>query len=219
MKKVVCLIIALTVASLCFAEDDKPYTFAGIPWGTTKEDIIKFVAEKTDFKEYSSEYLSIHSDKHYNSLVYESKSSKIAFCFFRDNSKPDTKSPLSSVEIVSRRYSSNDKELSEEDFQKHLNTLIKKYGEPLYLKNATQKTYQKIYLSQMQELYETPFNGLFQNMKIMWIDDEAAIIITEDYSYSWHIIYTCDGAVMNKFFDNILPYSTNKEKQSLDDMF
>ena len=71
----------------------------------------------------------------------------------------------------------------------------------------------------MQELYETPFNGLFQNMKIMWIDDEAAIIITEDYSYSWHIIYTCDGAVMNKFFDNILPYSTNKEKQSLEDMF
>lgn len=214
MKKVVCLIIALTVASLCFAEDDKPYTFAGIPWGTTKEDIIKFVAEKTDF-EASTGY--VYSDNHYNKLVYKSGSSKIAFCFYRDEFTSDKESPLSSVEIVSRSYFSDDSEIQKKDFQEHLDRLIKKYGEPFYLKHATQKTYQKIYSSQMQKLYGTPLKGLFDSMKIMWINDESAIIVTGD-STNWNTIYTCDDSVINDFFYNILPYSDEK-KQSLDDMF
>ena len=69
----------------------------------------------------------------------------------------------------------------------------------------------------MQKLYGTPLKGLFDSMKIMWINDESAIIVTGN-STNWNTIYTCDESVINDFFYNILPYSDEK-KQSLDDMF
>ena len=224
MKKVVCLMIALTVAALCFAEDDKPYTFAGIPWGTTQEDVIKFVIERTKFKkthiDAKNRLNSIVPEIHewQDTLAYkdESKGFTIVFCFLGKE--------LVDVEMfkaLSIFFSTPELTKQEsEEFQQSVNMLIKKYGEPMYLKPAEGKIHHKITTVQVRDIYKTPFNGMLYGMKMVWKKNNSYIIIAKT-DFSWHIIYTRREAVFNYFCEKIepYPYATNKEKQSLDDMF
>nr|DAI53078.1 MAG TPA: hypothetical protein [Caudoviricetes sp.] len=114
MKKVVCLIIALTVASLCFAEDDKPYTFAGIPWGITVPDLKARMANKSIFsflKELNTEDKPLIL---YTSSLLKQNDSTIVFYF--------EKRKLSSIMIQTIASSYFD------DFVKIKSKIENKYG-------------------------------------------------------------------------------------------
>jgi len=214
----------LSVVALCFAEDDKPYTFAGVPWGTTQEDIIKFVIERTKFKktriDAKDRFNRIVPEIHewQDTLAYkdEDKNFTIVFCFFEK--KLDDVEMFKALSIF---FSTPELRKQEsEEFQQSVNMLIKKYGEPMYLKPAEGKIHHKITAAQVRDIYKTPFNGMLYGMKMVWEKNNSYIIIAKTDS-SWRIIYTRRKAVFNYFFEKIelYPYSTNKEKRSLEDMF
>lgn len=114
MKKIVCLIIALTVAVLCFAEDDKPYTFAGIPWGITVPELKARMANKSIFsflKELNTEDKPLIL---YTSSLLKQNDSTIVFYF--------EKRKLSSIMIQTIASSYFD------DFVKIKSKIENKYG-------------------------------------------------------------------------------------------
>ena len=118
MKKVVCLMIALTVAALCFAEDDKPYTFAGIPWGITASELKANMSRKSHFSFLKDLITDDTVFILYTSSLLKKNDSTIVFSFEKEK--------LSSVMIQTIASSPFD------DFVKIKSKIENKYGSAEY---------------------------------------------------------------------------------------
>ena len=118
MKKIVCLIIALTVAALCFAEDDKPYTFAGIPWGITASELKANMSCKSHFSFLKDLITDDTVFILYTSSLLKKNDSTIVFSFEKEK--------LSSVMIQTIASSPFD------DFVKIKSKIENKYGSAEY---------------------------------------------------------------------------------------
>lgn len=118
MKKIVCLMIALTVAALCFAEDNKPYTFAGIPWGITASELKANMSRKSHFSFLKDLITDDTVFILYTSSLLKKNDSTIVFSFEKEK--------LSSVMIQTIASSPFD------DFVKIKSKIENKYGSAEY---------------------------------------------------------------------------------------
>ena len=118
MKKTVCLMIALTVAALCFAEDDKPYTFADISWGITASELKANMSRKSHFSFLKDLITDDTVFILYTSSLLKKNDSTIVFSFEKEK--------LSSVMIQTIASSPFD------DFVKIKSKIENKYGSAEY---------------------------------------------------------------------------------------
>lgn len=110
--------IALTVAALCFAEDNKPYTFAGIPWGITASELKANMSRKSHFSFLKDLITDDTVFILYTSSLLKKNDSTIVFSFEKEK--------LSSVMIQTIASSPFD------DFVKIKSKIENKYGSAEY---------------------------------------------------------------------------------------
>ena len=114
MKKVCCLVAVLSVAMLCFAEDDTPYTFAGIQWNITISELKANMSCKSHFSFLKDLIADNTVFILYTSSLLKKNDSTIIFAFEKEK--------LSSVMIQTIASSQFD------DFVKIKSKIENKYG-------------------------------------------------------------------------------------------
>ncbi|UTC77589.1 hypothetical protein E4O04_06065 [Treponema sp. OMZ 799] len=189
----------------CFADED--LMFGSIPWGVSEAYVRKFVSENTNFSERG---LSRAFSP--NILDYIDENSTIEFKFIVKNSIKS----LVEVSIETKL------DVFSEYYNESVESLIKKYGTPLYLKPIGDKLYQKLSEEQLIKVYEDIDKGLNNGLILLWRKNKTAIIVDYIYKFSndkvCKIIYIGYENVFKEHIKDILTYS-EKEKKDLKDLF